>query len=388
MKKDKDMKNINENPSSKEAKKLSKAEKKAAKKAKNKDGGVGFLILKIAIAVVVAVVVFFFGFVCIVREGNAAIILRFGAPRQTITESGPYLKLPWPFETVVTYDNRQQYLESNNLETTTMDKKNIILKSYATWQISDPLVYHNSVGANGTVDSYIKNQIFSATNSVMGTYNLSDLISSENDNLKTEEIQQKIFELVKANCEANYGITIRDVSILRISYPETNLQSIFANISAERQGVIDAILADANAKASNITSSADAEASKIIAEGENKAAEIRAATEKDVASIYAKAQEANVELFKFLKELDTIVNSVNSNSVLVVKSDSYPFNILLDYSKEVDESTDVVEELEYILAQLPEEERKELVKAIEELIVASANPSDKPSTPTTGSEGT
>ena len=48
MKKDKDMKNINENPSSKEAKKLSKAEKKAAKKAKNKDGGVGFLILKIA----------------------------------------------------------------------------------------------------------------------------------------------------------------------------------------------------------------------------------------------------------------------------------------------------------------------------------------------------
>ena len=367
MKKDKNMKNTN----------------------KKKDGGVGFLILKIVIAVVVAVVVFFFGFVCIVREGNAAIILRFGAPRQTITEAGPYLKLPWPFETVVTYDNRQQYLESNNLETTTMDKKNIILKSYATWQISDPLVYHNSVGANGTVDSYIKNQIFSATNSVMGTYNLSDLISSENDNLKTEEIQQKIFEIVKENCEANYGITIQDISILRISYPDTNLQSIFANISAERQGVIDAILADANAKASNITSSADAEASKIIAEGENKAAEIRAATEKDVASIYAKAQEANVELFKFLKDLDTIVNSVNSNSVLVVDSTAYPFDVLLKYSESIDENTDVIEELEYVLAKLPEEDREKLVKAIEDLIIASSNTSSTPNTtPNSGAEGT
>ena len=156
-----------------------------AVKAKNKkeknEGSVSFLILKIAIAVIVALIVVYFGFTCEVRESNAAIILRFGAPRAEITEAGLYFKLPWPFETVVTYDNRVQYLESNNHETTTKDKKNIILQSYAVWQIKDPLVYHNSVGNTGTVDSYIKDQIKNATNSVMGTYDLSDLISSEND---------------------------------------------------------------------------------------------------------------------------------------------------------------------------------------------------------------
>ena len=394
MKKDKN-KNINNTTDSKsasraasrEAKKLAKEEKKAENK---KESGVPFLVLKIAIALALVVVIAYFGFACVVREGNAAIILRFGAPRQTVTEAGLYFKLPWPFETVVTYDNREQYLESNNLETTTMDKKNIILKSYAIWQIDDPLSYHNSVGSNGTVDSYIKNQIFSATNSVMGTYNLSDLISSSNENLKTQEIQNKIFQLVKDNCEINYGIKILDVSILRVSYPETNLQSIFANISAERQGVIDAILADANAKASNIMSSADAEASKIIAEGENKAAEIRAQTEKDVAEIYAKAQAANIELFKFLKELDTIVNSVNSNSVLIVDSNAYPFNILLEYNKTIGNDTDVVEDLEYILSKLPDDDRAALVTAIEDLIEAAANNSssntDTPETPDAGVE--
>lgn len=366
-------KNI-KNKSKAESKKATKVDKKAIK-AENadvkKESGVPFLILKIAIALVLVVVIAYFGFACVIREGNVAIILRFGAPRQTVTEAGLYFKLPWPFETVVTYDNREQYLETNNHETTTMDKKNIILKSYVIWQIDDPLLYHNKVGNDGTVDSFIKNQISNATNSIMGMYNLSDLISSSNENLKTTEIQSKIFELVKNECEKSYGIKIIDVSILRVSYPETNLQSIFANISAERQGVIDAILAKANAQASEITSKADAEAAEIIASGEKEAAEIRANTERDVAKIYAEAQSANIELFKFLKELDTIVNSVNQNSVLIVDSNAYPFNILLEYGKTVDEDTAIIEELEIILAELPEKERTDLVDALTELIRAS-----------------
>lgn len=371
--------------SKREAKASAKLEKRAARAAKAEErakGSVAFLMLKIVIALVLVAVIAYFGFACIIREGNAAIILRFGAPRQTVTEAGLYFKLPWPFETVVTYDNREQYLESNNLETTTMDKKNIILKTYAIWQIDDPLTYHNSVGANGTVDSYIKNQIFSATNSVMGTYNLSDLISSSNENLKTEEIQNEIFKLVKSNCEANYGVKILDVSILRVSYPDTNLDSIFNNISAERQAVINKILEDANAKATNITSAADAEAAQIIGEGQKLAAEKRAQTEKDVAKIYAEAQEANLELFKFLKELDTIVNSVSENSVLVVDSNAYPFNILLEYGKTVDENTAVVDELEVVLASLPEEDRAALTEAIVKLIQES-----KTTTPATTQSG-
>ena len=88
MKKDK---NININAESKanvkEAKKLAKAEKKAIKSENKKDSGVAFLIHKIVIALVLGVVIAYFGFACVVREGNAAIILRFGAPRQTVTEA-------------------------------------------------------------------------------------------------------------------------------------------------------------------------------------------------------------------------------------------------------------------------------------------------------------
>jgi len=328
-------------------------------------------LIKILVAIAVVIVIGFFAFTIQVREGNGAIILRFGAPRKVVTESGLYLRLPWPFESVVSFDERQQYLESDFLETTTKDNRNIILQSYAVWSVSDPLLFVNSVGSQEKAETYIKDQIFSATNSVMGAYELSALVSLDKEKINTEEIQDKIFKQVQTNCDANYGITITDVNILRISLPDTNLESVFDQMTADRQKDIDTILANAERDANKIVADADAEAAKIIAEGEIKAAEIKAKTEKEVADIYAQAQAANVELYKFLQELDTLVASVNSDSVLVVTADSYPFNLLLEYSKMSNTGTSdevIISDLNYIMTQLNEKDREAMTTAIHALL--------------------
>lgn len=327
--------------------------------------------IKVAIAAILAIILAYFMFTCEVREGTGAVILRFGAPRAEITEAGLYLRLPWPFETVEKFENRLQYLESNHLETTTKDNRNIILQSYAVWKVTDPLLYYNSVGAQNTVDTYIKDQIFSATNSIMGSYNLTELVSLDKEAIKTEEIQDKIFTEVKTNCEKNYGIEITDVNILRISLPDANLESVFEQMRADRQKDIDTIIANATRDANKITTDANAEAAQIIADGQTQAAEIKSKTETEVAAIYAKAQEANVELYKFLKELDTIVASVDEGTVLVVTADSYPFNVLLDYGNMVSTGTSnelIIEDLNYIVDQLPEEDAKALTDSIYTLL--------------------
>lgn len=331
-------------------------------------------IVKYVTAGLVALVLLWFGFVCVVREGDCAVILRLGAVRQEVTESGVYLKLPWPFETVVTYDGRLQYLESAKLETTTSDKRNIVLQSYVVWQIDDPVLYHNSVGAQGTADTYINDQVFSATNSTLGGYKLTELVSLETEEIKIDQIQQDIYTRVSEVCLANYGIRVNDVSILRISLPATNLESVFDQMTADRQKDIDAILAAAQLEATQIISDAQTEAAKIIAEGTTEAARINAETETQVAKIYAEAQAANLELYQFLMNLDTMVASVNENTVLVVKADEYPFNILTSYSQAMsaDGNNMVVSDLTYILGQLPEKDRQALVDAISELIAQSA----------------
>jgi membrane protease subunit HflC len=327
--------------------------------------------VKIVIALALVIVVGYFGFTCEVREGNCAVILRFGAPRAEITEAGLYFKLPWPFETVTVYDDRLQYLESNHLETTTKDNRNIIIQSYALWSIEDPLQFHNSIGSQEKVESYINDQIFSATNSVLGSYELKSLLSLEKEEIRSDEIQDKIYQTVKTTCEASYGITVSDISILRISLPDTNLESVFAQMRADRQKDIDTIIAEAQKDADKIISDADTEYSQIISRAEIEASEIYAKTEAEVAKIYAEAQSANMKLYQFLKELDTIVASVSQSTTLVVTADSYPFNILLNYGDILtDESNEtVIKDLNYILTLLPEDDRNALIDAVYELIV-------------------
>ena len=345
------------------------------KEQKEKVGTTAVTVMKYVTAAAVVLILLWFGFTCQVREGSCAVILRFGAVREEITEAGLYLKLPWPFETVTTYDSRLQYLESNNLETTTRDKRNIIIQSYVVWEIDNPVTYHNSVGTRGSVEGYIKDQVFSATNSTMGAYDLTSLVSLETEKIKIDEIQSEIYKRVRDNCKDNYGINVTDVSILRLSLPDTNLQSVFDQMRADRQKDIDIIIANAKLEANKITTTADAEAAEIKADGVTKAAEIKAETETEVARIYAEAQAANIELYKFLKDLDTVVASVGDTSVLVVKADEYPFNVLTKYSQHMsaEGNATVIGDLNYILTRLPDDDRTALVDAMSDLLAESAN---------------
>lgn len=335
-----------------------------------KKGAVLTTIAKYVTAVLVVLVLFWFGFVCQVREGSCAVILRFGAVRQEITEAGVYLRLPWPFESVVNYDTRLQYLESNKLETTTADKRNIILQSYVVWKIDDPVLYHNSVGSQGNADYYIKDQVFSATNSTMGGYRLTEMVSLEKEEIKIDQIQQDIYQRVHDVCLENYGIEVTDVSILRLSLPEDNLQSVFAQMTADREKEISAIMSQAKLEAKQIETEALEEAAQITSQGTIDAAKIDAETETLVAAIYAEAQSANIELYRFLMNLDTMVASVNGDTILVVKADQYPFNVLTKYSQNMTAEGDktVINDLSYIMTQMTEAERIALTNAVTELI--------------------
>ena len=327
-------------------------------------------VAKYVTAVLVLLVLFWFGFVCQVREGSCAVVLRFGKVRQEITEAGVYLKLPWPFETVVNYDTRLQYLESNKLETTTSDKRNIILQSYVVWKIEDPVLYHNSVGAQGKADYYIKDQVFSATNSTMGGYRLTEMVSLEKEEIKIDQIQQDIYQRVHDVCLENYGIDVTDVSILRLSLPEDNLQSVFAQMIADREKEITAIVSQAKLEAAQIEADAKQEAAEIIANGTNDAAKTDAETETLVAKIYAEAQSANMELYEFLMDLDTLLNSVGPDTTLVVKADQYPFNVLTKYSQNMSAEGDktAINDLTYIMDQMTETERIDLTNAVVSLL--------------------
>lgn len=340
-----------------------------------KRSSIGIQIAKYATALVVVLVLFWFGFTTVVKEGQSAVILRFGAVRSEITESGLYFKLPWPFENAVTYDNRLQYLESNRIEVVTADSNNIILQCYVAYEIADPELYHNSVGMReGGASGFIKNQVDNATTLTIGGYKLSALVSLEKNEIKIEQIQQSIFESMHETCRNSYGIEIRDVSILRLMFPDANLEQVFADMRAARQTQIDEILAKAYADAQKITDDANVKAEEIKASGVEQSAEIVKQTKEEVARIQAEAYNKNKDLYMLLQDLEAFVKSVNGETVLIIDISKPPFNVLTKYADQLTYEGDEVlaEDLERMLLQMPEEDRQSVVEGLMALIGSDA----------------
>ena len=285
-------------------------------------------LVKWGFALIVVAIIGFFGFVFKVNEGECAVATRFGAARAEITEAGMYFRLPWPFENITVYDARKQYMDSGYLETLTHDKKNVIMQTYAIWSISDPLKYYTSVGNTALAEKYLGDLITNSKNGTMGTYELSALVSMEEDDIKIPEIEQLMLEEVARHAGEQYGIQVHDLRLKRLGLPATNVQSVFTQMQAERQKYIDQLLTEGERDAKIIKSESEAEAARIIAEGREEAADINAETEREVAQIYADAHTQDPELYKFLRKLAALEASVDENTVMIIEMDQAPFDVL------------------------------------------------------------
>lgn len=225
-------------------------------------------------------------------------------------------------------DARKRYLDSGYLETLTHDKKNVILQTYAIWSVADPLKYYTSVGDTALAETYLNDLITNAKNGTMGNYDLSTLVSMNEDDIKIAEIEKIMLEEVQPHALEQYGLQIHELRIKRVGLPATNVQSVFAQMQADRQKYIDQLLAEGERDAQIIKSESDAEAAAIVAEGRESAAQINAETEREVASIYASAHSQDPELYEFLQKLTALENSVDENTVMIITMDDPPFDIL------------------------------------------------------------
>lgn len=285
-------------------------------------------IVKWMFALVVAAIIGFFGFVFKVNEGECAVVTRFGAVRAELTQAGMYFRLPWPFEDVKIQDARKRYLDSGYLETLTHDKKNVIMQTYAIWSIQDPLKYYTSVGDSALAETYLSDLITNAKNGIMGSYDLSSLVSMEEDNIKIGEIEETMLSEIQPRALEQYGIRIHELRLKRVGLPSTNVQSVFGQMQADRQKYIDQLLAEGERDAQIIRSESDAEVAAIVAQGRESAAAINAETEREVAAIYANAHSQDPELYAFLRKLAALENSVDENTVMIVTTDTPPFDVL------------------------------------------------------------
>lgn len=289
--------------------------------------------LRIMLAVLLLGLLLYKALVVPVPEGFKAVVTHLGDPNRILETAGAHIKWPWPIDDVYLFDCRARVYNTKYTQTLTRDKKSLILLTYIVWSIDNPLLFLQSVGTAANAEDKIESLVSSSKNNVLGGYDLANLVSTDEKQIKLKEIEKSVFDMVVDKAHSSFGVKIISLGIKRIAFPENNVKAIFGQMRAERGQYAAKYRAEGRMEASMILSEADLEIAKINAEAVKQAAQIRGEADSKASEIYAEAHKKGREFYKFTRSLEALEKIVNVNAVFLLRSDQSPFDVLNESSE-------------------------------------------------------
>jgi len=265
-----------------------------------------------------------FSSIFIVDETNQVVILQLGKPVKTVTKPGINVKLPFPFQEKITFDDRLLEYDSPPEEILSKDKKTLIVDNYVRWKIVDPLQFLKTVQAIPTAKSRMDDIVYSELRRELGTHDMVEIITKNR-----EEIMDVV---TKASNEAtlSYGISVVDVRIRRVDLPSQNEESIYARMEAERKRQANKFRSEGEEEAQKIRAATDRDKTIILADAYKEAERIRGEGDAKAVQVYARSYSADPKFYEFVRTLDAYKKVVDDKTTLVLPSGSKLFKLLMD----------------------------------------------------------
>lgn len=252
---------------------------------------------------------------------EAAVVTQFGEPVRTITDPGLYTKLPDPLQSVVRINTQLQVYNLPRTEFLTSDRNNIVLEAYATWQVTDPLLFLRTVRDTVNAQTRLADIINSEIGSALGRVALQQLVSTDTTQVMLSETLSTITAEAAART-TDFGFTVTDVRLRELTFPQANLTSVFQRMRSEREAIGRQLRSEGTEQAAEIRANADAEAAQIRADANQEAAEIRGQADADAIAIYAAAFGLDPEFYQFSRTLQAYAAFIDQNTTLILPSDS------------------------------------------------------------------
>ena len=265
-----------------------------------------------------------FSSIFIVDETQQVVILQLGKPVKTVTEPGLNVKLPFPFQEKITFDDRLLEYDSPPEEILSKDKKSLIVDNYVRWKIVDPLQFLKTVQAIPTAKSRMDDIVYSELRRELGTHDMVEIIT---------ENREEIMDIVTRQSNSAtlaYGISVVDVRIRRVDLPAENEESIYARMEAERKRQANKFRSEGEEEAQKIRAATDRDKTIILADAYKEAEKIRGEGDARAVQIYARSYSADPKFYEFVRTLDTYKKVVDDKTTLVLPSSSKLFKLLMD----------------------------------------------------------
>ena len=252
-----------------------------------------------------------------VAEYELALRLRLGEIVDSDYKPGLHFMVP-VVNNVRKFDGRIQTMDSRPERFLTIEKKDVIVDSFAKWRINNVAQFFRSTG--GDIDKtsrLLQERINTSLRDEFGKRTIKEVVSGERAEimaLLTKDSDAKANEL---------GVEIIDVRVKQIDLPPEVSESVYGRMRAERERVARDLRAQGSEAAERIRADADRQRTVILADAYREAETLRGNGDAKAAEIYANAFNANREFYAFYRSLNAYRSVFEAgDNIMVLQPDS------------------------------------------------------------------
>ncbi|MCH7834748.1 MAG: protease modulator HflC [Proteobacteria bacterium] len=291
-----------------------------------------------------------------VDETERVIITQFGKPvGEIINEAGLKVKVPF-IQTVNRIEKRILVWDGAANDMPTKDKLYITVDTFGRWRIKDPLQYFLRLRDERSAQSRLEDILGSETRNAVARHELIEIIRTSKDrsaeadpmladiDISTllpitkgrKRIEADIFDAASGKLE-EFGIELLDIRFKRINYNESVRQKIYARMISERDQIAERFRSEGAGEAARINGNKERELQKIVSEAYRTIQTIQGDADAEATDIYARSYNqsaAAADLYMFTKTLETYRSVIDSDTTLILSTDSDLMSLLKSMNPE------------------------------------------------------
>lgn len=279
-----------------------------------------------------------------VGETERVIITQFGKPvGGVINDAGLKMKVPF-IQKVNRIEKRILVWDGAASDMPTKDKLYITVDTFGRWRIKDPLQYFLRLRDERSAQSRLEDILGSETRNAVAKHELIEIVRTSKDrkpqvdpalanvDISTllpitrgrKSIELDIFKSASEKL-AEFGIELLDIRFKRINYNESVRQKIYARMSSERDQIAERFRSEGAGEAARIAGNRERDLQKINSEAYREIQTIKGNADAKATAIYAAAYNQSplaADLYDFVKTLDTYRSVIDSDTTLILSTDS------------------------------------------------------------------
>ncbi len=201
----------------------------------------------------------------------------------------------------------------------TKDKKTMVADSFVLWQVTDPIMFIQTLNGNtANAEARIGTIVYNSMKTVISSLSQADIISGR------DKLAGEIVNSIGNGLE-QYGVKLVAVETKHLDLPDDNKHAVYERMISERNNIAASYQAEGEREATKIRTETNKTISIKISEAEAEAEKMTAEGEAEYMRILSEAysSQERAEFYAFVRSLDAARQSLQGgDKTLILSKDS------------------------------------------------------------------